>query len=83
MPDYSPFVARDLHVPLDVRTVGRRGKTIRENLFRRGSLTGIVPYHFGGSRVMGKIDAVIFAETEDELGRLAKALAVPDSLAIL
>ena len=48
----------------------------RENLFSRRNYSGIVPYHFGASRVMGKIDTAIFAESQADLDRLTNSLTI-------
>jgi hypothetical protein len=70
------FTVMEAETPGGIDFTGFAERVGRENLFRRGSSTGIVPYHFGASRVMGKIDTVIFAESQDELDRLTGTLTV-------
>lgn len=70
------FKVMEAETPGGIDFAGFAERVGRENLFARVSGTGIVPYHFGASRVMGKIDTAIFAESREELDRLAKTLTI-------
>ncbi|MDH5541429.1 MAG: hypothetical protein OEY64_00555 [Nitrospinota bacterium] len=42
----------------------------KENLFDIKSARGLIPYHFASSRVTGKIDAVFFSDSKEELNAI-------------
>ena len=46
----------------------------RENLLTPGGKTGLLPYHFDGCRLGGKLEVAAFAADEDGLDRLLRLL---------
>ncbi len=46
----------------------------RENLLTQGGKTGLLPYHFDGCRLGGKLEVAAFAADEDGLDRLLRLL---------